>query len=163
VLGNWLHSEEIRLRFWAKVGKDESGCWLWNASLNNKGYGRFNISPAEGVMLAHRIAYMLSFSGDIEGLSVCHRCDNPRCVNPAHLFLGTHKVNMADMAAKRRSANCERSGRAKLTNEQCASIIRRRKEGESPRSLAAEYGVCESHIYSIIRGRFWRQAEWRCS
>lgn len=79
----------------------ESGCWLWTYSLNNKGYGRlaFNGKPR----LVHRLAYT-EYNGAIpEGMSVCHKCDTPSCVNPTHLFLGTQSDNAIDMVRKMRS------------------------------------------------------------
>jgi hypothetical protein len=91
--------------FWAKVDKnggvpahlpDLRECWLWTASLFVGGYGRF------GAQRAHRVSWELHHGEVPEGLFVLHRCDNPRCVNPGHLFLGTQTDNMRDMWAKRR-------------------------------------------------------------
>lgn len=106
----------VKDRFWDKVeklGPDE--CWPWKAAKDPRGYGRIGgdrrrSSGKRAVELAHRIAYQLEI-GDVPlGLFVCHRCDNPTCCNPAHLFLGTCKDNNQDMYAKGRDAN-QHSGR----------------------------------------------------
>jgi hypothetical protein len=88
-------------RFWSKV--DKSGeCWVWTAkALCENGYGRFYVGKKP--LRAHRYSWELANGPITDGLFVCHRCDNPPCVNPAHLFLGTHQDNMQDMVAKGRS------------------------------------------------------------
>lgn len=88
-------------RFWEKV--DRSGdCWTWTAYRNPAGYGEINLGGRLGAVLAHRVAYELTFDVAPGDLHVLHRCDNPACVRPDHLFLGTHIDNMRDMTAKGR-------------------------------------------------------------
>lgn len=88
--------------FWAKVSPEpSSGCWLWTACVNAGGYGRFGVPGEYWTDQAHRFAYR-QLVGEPGGLFVCHRCDTPRCVNPAHLFLGDNQTNVTDMVAKGR-------------------------------------------------------------
>jgi hypothetical protein len=87
------------VRFWAKVSKGD-GCWIWTGSRNPKGYGRLN--TGNRVRLAHAISWELSHGAVPDGLWVLHRCDNPPCVRPDHLWLGTAADNTADMVAKGR-------------------------------------------------------------
>ncbi len=91
-----------RDRFWSKV-RQSGGCWIWTAGLSKSGYGKFAPSHRQTVG-AHRVSYEL-FNGEIpDGMCVLHRCDNPPCVNPHHLFLGTQVDNVADRNSKNRQA-----------------------------------------------------------
>jgi hypothetical protein len=100
-----MAKDNLAERFWEKVevrGPDE--CWEWTAGLNENGYGRFRVN-ATTEAFAHRMSYVLHYGDDPGELMVMHSCDNPRCVNPAHLSLGTNEDNMRDAVAKGRLAN----------------------------------------------------------
>ena len=138
--------------FWALVlrrGPDE--CWEWSRPPTKQGYSGLNWSGK--VWFAHRLAWFLTHP-EWDGTDmVCHRCDNRRCCNPTHLFLGTHKDNMADRNAKRRQMHGEGHYRAILTAQEVAEI---RVSPHSSRAAARIYGVSQSTIMAIRRGRNWK-------
>lgn len=93
-------NSSILIRFYQKVEIDSTGCWQWTGALNNKGYGRFKI---EGKLVSpHRFSYYVHVGGLLDGVDVCHRCDNPKCVRPSHLFQGSRSDNMKDCLEKGR-------------------------------------------------------------
>jgi len=144
-------------RFWEKVdrrGPDE--CWEWTGALDNNGYGKIK----EGVrgskmLLAHRLSWGLENGPIPKGKCVLHLYDNPRCVNPAHLFLGTQADNLHDMAKKGRSRRGERHGRAKLTEQDVHEIRQMLKGGIFQRVIAEKYGVTRATIGAINTGKSW--------
>jgi hypothetical protein len=141
-------------RFEEKFEKGNS-CWNWTAYKDWKGYGRFEL--AGRVQYAHRVSYQL-YVGEIpEGLYICHRCDNPSCVRPAHLFLGTNADNMRDRENKGRCVHPsgEKHGRAKLTEEQVKTIRTRRGDGVRSSVFEKEFGVAHQTISDIVNYRRW--------
>lgn len=159
-------------RFWPKVNKDgptirpELGpCWVWTATAHN-GYGYLGVGGRAGrPTQAHRVSWTLHYGPIPEGLWVLHRCDNPPCVNPAHLFLGTVGDNNRDMYAKGRAGTQTRPHamvrgaahhRSKLTDTQIQEIrAAYAAGGVRQKDLAAQYGVYQSTIGRIIRRNNW--------
>jgi hypothetical protein len=139
-------------RFMARVVPEpNTGCWLWLGAPCSQGYGRFRIGGKNE--RPHRAAWLL-FVGEIpDGLEVCHACDLPACVNLAHLHLGTHAQNMAEMAARNRSASGARNAHARLT---LAAVDWICSSPDHAAVVAAQFGVHEQHVRAIRRGRFWR-------
>lgn len=156
-------SVPLKDRFLSKVSKSEYGCWEWTGNIAGGGYGYIH---AEGKLKrAHRVSHEL-FVGTIpEGLNVLHTCDNRKCVNPAHLFVGTQKDNLLDCYNKgRRSWESlpqekktigEKSHNAKLTANDVL-LIRASKLKISERELARTFGVSNGVIHSIISGKSWK-------
>jgi hypothetical protein len=146
------------VRFEAKYVVDpNSGCWLWTASLNVRGYGQMYAGGR--LVLAHRLAFA-HFNGSIaDGHLVCHRCDVRCCVNPAHLWLGTPAANMADMDAKGRrvpgAVRGEDNPVAKLTEGQVREIRALHADGVALRAIARRYPVSRVAIRNVVAGRTW--------
>jgi len=157
--------------FWAKVdfGNGPDDCWMWQASLTDKGYGNVAV-PLWGhyrSLLAHRISWLLTY-GELPLLFMCHRCDvryEPRdftyraCVNPDHLFAGTGSDNTQDMYNKGRgrtvSAVGEKHGLTTITNAQAVEIRCLYSDGASQNNLAAMYGIAQATVSRILRRETW--------
>lgn len=155
--GNRIAPLGVPTRFWRAVemGTAPSDCWQWLLALDRDGYGHL------GGRKAHRVSWELHNGPIPEGLFVCHHCDNPPCVNPAHLFLGTSADNTHDMISKGRNRYITRNGTdnsyAKLTDAQVISIRQRWTQGErNQRAIGQEYGVFHSTIGRIISGKTWK-------
>lgn len=131
-------------------------CWEWPGPRNRTGYGVVAPSLARGgSRLAHRVAYEIATGAAIStGVIACHRCDNPACYRPDHLFLGSPADNSRDMVAKGRSPQNrnEKSGRSELNDRQVAEIRARRGQGEALGAIAADFGIHPSHASRICSG-----------
>jgi hypothetical protein len=140
-------------RFWQKVEKTET-CWNWTACAHPKGYGLFSIRNRN--RRAHRVSYEMHCGPITDGMQVLHECDNPRCVRPDHLFLGTNADNMADKCAKGREAHVGQKGeanaRAKLTTEKVLAI---RAAVGTQDEIAASFGISRGAVSGIRTGRRW--------
>lgn len=142
--------------FLARTAPDlNSGCWLWGMALQADGYGL--CQHRKKTLLAHRVSWELHCGEYPAGKFVCHRCDTPACVNPAHLFLGTQTDNMSDMQRKGRADRAKKrgqlNGRARITDEQAWEIRVVLASGRfTQREIARSYGVPDNTVSRLRRG-----------
>lgn len=137
----------------------EDACWEWQGRLDRHGYGRIR-DGGEGsaTRLAHRVSWEAHHAQPIpDGMCVCHSCDNRACVNPAHLFIGTHQDNVVDRDRKGRQIRGERHHKSKLTSKQVQAIrAEHENSGIAIARLAHDYGVSDYAIRQIVQRRHWR-------
>lgn len=143
-------------RFWSRVKIDDAlSCWEWTGAKTTAGYG--HIIYRGKSRFAHRASYELHVGPIPDGLLVCHRCDNPSCVNPAHLFLGTNKDNVTDSVTKGRKPQGETHVSAKLTECQVLEIRTRHAAGNiTCKALALEFGVKRGTVEDIVHRKNWK-------
>ena len=153
----------ITNRFWSKVDKvsshiyyKEIKCWTWIGATNKNMYGYFRVN--DKIKKSHRISWEIKYGQIPEGKRVLHHCDNPPCVNPEHLFLGTDKDNSQDALNKGRLfiPYGERHGQSKLTEEQVKSIL---KDTRFHTKIATDYNVSRRTISYIKRGEAWKHVK----
>lgn len=144
-------------RFWSKIdrrGPDD--CWEWRATRNSQGYGRFRIG--DSLYRAHRIALAVTY-GDTK-LLICHRCNNPACCNPKHLYAGTQKDNIQQCYAEGRNRHGdnrgENHGNAKLVESDICEIRRLRVDGWLLREIAEEYDISFQQVSKVCRKKLWK-------
>lgn len=184
--GNHARAIPLEQRFWTNVQKSDE-CWIWTGLTDNDGYGLVWGGPSVGQSLrAHRVAYEMTYGPIPQGMVVCHRCDNPPCIRPDHLFLGTVADNNADAQSKGRLATGERSGlhthperrsfgdangsrrfperlrrgeavtNSKLTEAQVVEIRARYANGESQTSIARAFGIAPTNVARIVKREGWK-------
>ena len=141
--------------FWQRVKKHgPDNCWEWTGTIENHGYAR--IGAGENRKLAHRLCWEIVYGPIPDGMCVCHKCDNPGCVNPNHLFLGTQLENMQDREQKGRTARGSANGKAKLNAEQVKEIRKRYQAGGiTYKQLGLDYEVSKEAIQGIVKRRRW--------
>ena len=151
-------------RFWNKVNKDtDNGCWEWTAHLNKKGrYGRIKINGKE--KLAHRVSWEMMHGSIPNNMRILHHCDNPRCVNPSHLFIGTQADNMRDAVSKGRNG-CLKGEAHPWSKLTAIEVLRLRKEYKTiKRGYKTKYVTEQSKklcvkfetVEAVIYGRTWK-------
>ena len=144
----------IAERFWSKVDKtsNPNGCWEWVGGLFSSGYGKFKVFGKS--VRAHRFSYELTKGIIPKGMLVCHHCDNPKCINPQHLFLGTNSDNTLDMHQKGRAKDQygEKNKTAKLSIDSVRII---RESNKTQTELGKEFGVSRRCINKIINCLTW--------
>lgn len=152
---------EWETKFWSRVHKTDT-CWLWtNGTKGGSWYGQFMF---KGKMYrTHRLSWMMHFGAIPKGLLVCHKCDIPGCINPDHLFLGTHADNSRDASAKKRTygphhgnfAKGSRHHKAKLNEDIVRHIRRLHKQGMRGSEIADSHGINRSVICEVLSGKAW--------
>lgn len=151
--------KSLEEKFWDRVNiKSEDECWEWKGAKSHNGYGLFSIRHAT-VIRANRMSWIIKNGFIPNGMFVCHKCDNPPCVNPSHLFLGTHSDNMQDMISKGRRGDLtgENHGRHKLTRNQVEEIRNLYSTGKySQEKIASMYGVTQGCISAAVRRYRWK-------
>lgn len=155
---------ELSARFWSKVDRrGQNECWPWLAAVRRKdeGYGAFWFQGRH--VPASRMAFTLKYGAPQDGAEICHRCDNPQCCNPAHLFAGTRQQNNADKVQKRRHVRGSRINTAVLQEDDVREIRRIAAELKEQRGkywgakeVAERYGVTPEHLRAIVRGESWK-------
>jgi len=145
---------DIEYRLLAKIRVTAGGCFEWTGAKSLGGYG--TVGFKRKTKYAHRVSYEV-FCGPIAaGLQVLHRCDNPSCINPAHLFAGTAKQNSEDCAEKGRNCRGSRFWRAKLKEYQIPIIAQRFASGETCSQIARSLGVRPHTVSQVVRGNTWK-------
>jgi len=154
-LGRIMNKQNVA-NFWGKV--DKSGdCWEWTAYKTEKGYGRLGVGGK--LKRAHRVVWEMYYGEIPEGLLCLHKCDNPSCVNPSHLFLGTNADNMADKARKGRALSGEDNCNSKLTEKDVLEIRKLNGSGLACYNntfIAKSFGVSARCVAAIVNRETWK-------
>ena len=152
----FIHEKEWAERFLANLpdaGPDE--CWEWMGWRAPDGYGRFGVAGDR--WRAHRLSFLLHHGDLPSGAFICHRCDNPPCCNPAHLYAGGPATNVQDMVERNRLVNLagEASGASRITKEQVRQIRDLAELGVYQRDIARRFGISQSQVSNIVTRKHW--------
>jgi len=149
-------SADLDRIFQSGITKTES-CWLWSGAKNKLGYGSFSLHGKH--FFAHRYSFFSANPDADQSFLVCHRCDNPSCVRPDHLFLGTDADNMKDMVLKGRWKNKvslgSLNGAAKLSESQVLEIRKLKAQGLTYSKLAEMFSICHASAWNVVN-KYWR-------
>jgi HNH endonuclease len=136
---------------------DSKGCWIWQGAKTEGGYGHLYVDGY--TQLAHRVMWTVVVGSIPDGMLICHTCDNPPCINPEHLFMGTVSANSRDMVQKGRGRGASRPGEKnpnhKISNDTVLRIRQMFQEGMKPQKIADLLGLNNDHVSSITRGDRW--------
>lgn len=148
----------LEMRFWEKVDKkSKDECWEWLGAKGGRGYNQGQIRDNNKLIIASRVSWQIHFGNIPDGLSVCHKCDNPPCVNPTHLFLGTHQDNMDDKVKRNRQMQGENQWKSKLTKSDILKIRELyNKKTYNQYDLSGMFGVGQDNISRIINKKIWK-------
>jgi len=151
-------SDAQRARFWSKVEKSD-GCWMWRGYVSPLGYGKFVVNKCNRSV--HRISWYLANGPIPDWADICHHCDNPACVNPAHLFAGTARDNILDMERKGRSRHPrgQQNGRNKLSEDDVRRIRNLVASGMTGYRVSQVVGISPGVVWAIHNKRIWRHVE----
>lgn len=174
-VGTWVKGNPLGFK-WATATEEEKlkrmedsfermvirqkGCWGWKGiTHHSRGYGRLNFKSKNTTIAAHRASWMIYRGSIPDGLHVLHKCDNPSCTNPDHLFIGTNFENVRDMVYKNRQAKGSYAGTSKLNEEQVLEIKSQLSGGIDKKTIAAEFGVTKECVYHIQIGKTWKHIQ----
>lgn len=147
---------KVWTRFWSKVSR-QNDCWLWTGSKDRKGYGFFRLKNK--MVKAHRLSYLIYHGKEAMNL-VCHKCDNPSCVNPKHLWDGTNQENIRDSSFKMRNRTSRNLGTknpsSKISEDQVRSIRTKYSNGTSQTDLANEFCISTTQVWKIVHNKKWK-------
>jgi hypothetical protein len=152
-MNNFLDKETFHMNYSVDP---QTGCWNW-IRFKYKGYGEFNHKRKK--YRAHRFSYELFKEKIPDGMIACHSCDNPACVNPDHIFLGTHSDNNRDMVNKNRNAKGSQNGNSKLAEDKVIEIKRRLNKGDTIKNISADFGVKPTAICNINSNKTWKHVK----
>jgi hypothetical protein len=147
----------LDVRLWSQVVVTDAGCWEWTGARSRRGYGSIGLGIGARVIRAHRAAWLLAHIVIPDGMQVLHSCDNPPCVNPSHLFLGTHQDNMDDKVRKGRQSRGAYHGHATvLTAADVPRIRGERAAGRTLRAIARDLGVAHNTVRNVLTDESWK-------
>jgi hypothetical protein len=148
--------KKLELKIKENVTKDKNGCLVWNGYKDKNGYGKTTIASRS--VAVHRIVYAINYDDFDQSLLICHKCDNPACCKPSHLFMGTHKDNERDKIKKGRRNNLNGSKHpfSKINEKMVNEIRSRYKSGAKLTELSDEFNLTQGHVHKIVKGISWK-------